>query len=290
MDFAATGVWRNLNGPRKFPAPGGNQCRKGMKYMRKYLFLAAAAAAAIASPAAARDGTFYAGLEGGLWGPSDTSIDVDATYPATTVLGRPSGAFHYDQGADIHYRRGYDVDALAGYDLGRFRVEGELGYKRADIRDVEFTDPILNDVSSALGIARLSNDQIEIGGHVSVLSAMVNGLVDFGDDAGWRGYFGGGAGYAHVKNLSDSDSGWALQGIAGFSLPLSTNMDLGLKYRYFRTSTMHFNGDVGAGTTFIPYRAKGRLESHSLLLSLIYNFAAPPPPPPPPPAAPERGL
>ena len=90
--------------------------------MRKYLFLAAAAAAAIASPAAARDGSIYAGIEGGFWGPSDTTLDIDALYPTTTNPAIPSGLTHYDSGADVHYRRGIDTDILAGY------------YDRLDVR------------------------------------------------------------------------------------------------------------------------------------------------------------
>jgi len=255
--------------------------------MRKYLFLAAAAAAAVASPAAARDGSIYAGIEGGLWGPLDTSFDVDTVYPTTTVPGRPSGAFSYSDALDGHYRRGYDIDVLAGYDFGMFRLEGELSHKRADIRDAEFTQPLLNDINAALNLnPALNNDTIEIGGHVSVWSGMVNGLLDFGDDAGWRGYFGAGIGYAKVRNLGDSDSGLAMQGIAGFSLPVTDVLDLGLKYRYFRTAKLDFSDSFSTGSATIPWQTSGRLESHSLLLSLIYNFAPPAPPPPPPPPPP----
>ena len=233
-----------------------------MKYMRKYLFLAAAAAAAIASPAAAHDGSMYAGFEFGLWGPSDTSIDVDTVYPASTVPGRPTGAHSYDDGADVHYRRGWDGDILGGYDFGRFRVEGELGYKHVDIRDVEFTAPLLNDINGALVLnPALNNDAIEIGGHSNVLSGMINGLVDFGDDAGWRGYFGVGIGMAKVKMLGDSDSGLALQGIAGFSLPVTNNIDLGLKYRYFRTDRLNFSDTIDIGTG-VPFDARRGRNDH----------------------------
>src|SRR6185295_9299706 len=216
-----------------------------MKYMRKYLFLAAAAAATIASPAAARDGSPYAGVEFGLWGPQDTAIDVDATYPASTVPGIPTGLVSYTDGADVHYRRGWDGDILAGYDFGMFRVEGEVGYKHVKIRDVEIGGPLLNGLNAALNLnPALSNDDIQIRGHANVFSGMINGLLDFGDDAGWRGYFGAGIGYAHVSDLGSSDSGWAAQGIAGFSLPVSDHVDLGLKYRYFRTAKMHFNDTI----------------------------------------------
>jgi len=55
--------------------------------MRKYLFLAAVAAAAVASPAVARDNSPYVGIEGGVLLPRDTNFDVDALFPK---IGRAS--------------------------------------------------------------------------------------------------------------------------------------------------------------------------------------------------------
>ena len=45
--------------------------------MRKYL-LAAAAAVAVATPAAARDGSGYFGIEGGILFPKDQDADLSA--------------------------------------------------------------------------------------------------------------------------------------------------------------------------------------------------------------------
>jgi opacity protein-like surface antigen len=129
-----------------------------------------------------------------------------------------------------------------------------------------------------------------MGGHVSVLSGMGNAMLDFGDDANWGGFIGAGAGIANVKALGESDSGFAWQVIAGVRMPVSSNIDIGLKYRYFRSAKMDLNDTVDFGTNgSVGVGANGRFESHSLLLSLVYNFAAPPPPPPPPPAPTERG-
>ena len=123
---------------------------------------------------------------------------------------------------------------------------------------------------------------------------MANALLDLGDDDGWRGYVGGGAGMARVKyktsvdreniGFSHTDGVFAWQAIAGFSKAVSPNLDLGLKYRYFNTSRFDFqNGNA--------YALDGKLHTHSLLASLVYNLwtpvvaapvvvAAPPPPPP----------
>ena len=70
---------------------------------------------------------------------------------------------------------------------------------------------------------------------------MANALLDFGDNAGFGAYIGGGFGRARVKEFGDSDSAWAYQGIAGVRTALSDTIDVGLKYRYFRTGRLNFN-------------------------------------------------
>ena len=91
---------------------------------------------------------------------------------------------------------------------------------------------------------------------MNVLSGMINGMFDFGDDAGWGGFVGGGVGLARVRLLGDSDSGVAFQGIAGVRTAVSDNIDVGLKYRYFRTSNMNWNSDIDFGADgFVPVRA-----------------------------------
>jgi outer membrane protein OmpA-like peptidoglycan-associated protein len=79
----------------------------------------------------------------------------------------------------------------------------------------------------------------DIDGDVRVLSAMINGMLDFGEDGDWNGYVGGGVGLASVKyhidetdpNLGDSDGTFAWQVIAGVRKAVSSNIELGLKYR-----------------------------------------------------------
>ena len=244
--------------------------------MRKYL-LAAAAAAAIASPAAARDGSIYVGADFGAMMPEDNNFDFES---ATTSVDR---AFNLD------YDVGYDIDINGGYDFGMFRAEAELGYKRSSANEVTF------DTSVASPIGPYDAD-----GKGSVLSLMVNGLLDFDGGDGWGGFVGGGVGVAKVKVdttftgasttlnpfiVDDSDSGFAWQALAGVHFAVSQNIDLGLKYRFFNVPnvTLHDSGtDVSL---------KDKWRSHSILASLTYNFytppapveAAPPPPPPPPP-------
>jgi opacity protein-like surface antigen len=242
--------------------------------MRKYLLLAAVAAAAVVSPAYARDNSPYVGVEGGALLPGDTNVDVDALFPTTTVPGVPSGLNRYDDALNVDYKTGYDVDLIGGYDFGMFRLEAELGYKRAGIDDIGLDDSFLTAVNAALEIdPALTNDDLSFGGHVSVLSGMANAMFDFGDDAGWSGFLGAGAGLARVKVLGDSDSGFAWQAIAGVRMAISENIDLGLKYRYFRTKKLDFSDTLDFGAAgVVPFDARGRFESHSFLLSLVYNL------------------
>jgi opacity protein-like surface antigen len=241
--------------------------------MRKFL-LAAVAVAAISSPALARDNSPYVGIEAGVAMSEEDFFDVDFD----------GDEFH--SGLNVDYKLGLDADLIGGYDFGMFRAEAEVAYKRLGIEDLTVSGPLLG------AIGGVDNDDFEVDGHASVLSLMGNALLDFGADEGIGAYIGGGIGHARVKMLGDRDSGLALQAIAGIRTPVSDQIDLGLKYRYFRSGKLEFSDDFvdAAGAPF-TVAVDGRLKTHSLLLSLIYNFAAPPPPPepvvaPPPPPPP----
>ncbi|QIK78147.1 outer membrane beta-barrel protein [Sphingomonas piscis] len=280
--------------------------------MKKFL-LAAAATAALAAPAAARDGSPYVGIEGGLLLPRD--VNGDAFVDNVRTVG--AGADFSDGGAFEHnLKRGWDVDVIGGYDFGAFRLEGELGWKRAKREGLNPDGSFLGSLNTGLnrpsvapdpgapGLAAFTADDFDdVDGKVSVRSAMVNALVDFGADDGLSFYGGVGAGRAWAKALNDSDSAWAFQGILGLRTAVSENIDLGLKYRYFRTGRMGFvggpitlagNPDSVFGGTYsnITPTLNDRFRSHSLLASLTFNFGAPVEPapvvaaPPPPPAAP----
>ena len=246
--------------------------------MKKYL-LATAAAALIATPAAARDGAGYAGASLGALVDADTDMDLEVTDGTTTV--------EYDNAFDFDYKLGIDADLYAGYDFGGFRLEGELAYKRAKAKDVEVSDELVADLEDILE-EEIDLDDVDIDNKVTVVSAMVNGLADFGNEDATSFFIGGGLGRAWVKALDDSDSAWAWQLIAGVRHAISPNVDLGLKYRYFNTFNLDFDDEFDG----IGLNGETKFRSHSLLASLTFNFGSPPapvevlPPAPPPPAAP----
>ena len=68
--------------------------------MRKYL-LAAAATVALASPATARDGSFYVGVDAGAMIVEDAELDFEYDIQGIT--------YDYDDAASVDHNTGYDV-------------------------------------------------------------------------------------------------------------------------------------------------------------------------------------
>lgn len=274
--------------------------------MRLFYLTAAATLTLLASPALARDGATYVGIEGGILFPRNINYLVISTRVQSVptgggLLGQTVTTSNnaYGSGFVSDYRKDVDIDAIAGYDFGFVRVEGELGYKRTRNRSFTASSNLLAEINAA-PIAGVTSNSFQFGNRTRVISAMLNGLLDYDIAPGVRIYGGGGAGRARVKAFSQRDNVWAYQLIAGASTAISPNVDLGLKYRYFQTARLHFsNGavftDAATGATSTSTFAEtGRFRSHSLLASLIFNFGgvqapppmieAPAPPPPPPPA------
>ncbi|HTH28720.1 MAG TPA: outer membrane beta-barrel protein, partial [Sphingobium sp.] len=214
--------------------------------MRKLGLAIALASTALATPALAREGSWYVGVHGG----GMIVEDMD-----TVVTGTPNSNSTWNTNT------GWDVDGVMGYDFGMFRLEAEVGYRKA------FTDvnAYANGVNSTRGNARS-------------LNFTVNALLDFGNDDGLQGFIGGGAGvartYLYSLTTAGSDTGFAWQAIAGLRYPLSNRIDFELKYRYFnhegvdlRTSTQPDPRFAPAGSPFTT-----DFRSHSLLAGLTYNF------------------
>ena len=153
--------------------------------MRKYLLAATAAAAMASSPAAARDNSWYAGIEGGVMLVEDLDLDYEDEFVAV------------DDAISIDHSMGIDADIIGGYDFGAFRAEAELGYKRAGIDEIT--------VSGQLGAP--TTGVVEADGSARAISAMFNLLLDFGDDDGVSGYLGGGLGLARVRYSLDAAPG-----------------------------------------------------------------------------------
>ena len=87
---------------------------KGDNSMRKLGIAVALATTAMATPALARDHSFYVGVEGGAMLVEDQQVDTFDPTRTTATLGEFS----------IDYGLGYDVDLIAGYDFGHGPARG----------------------------------------------------------------------------------------------------------------------------------------------------------------------
>ena len=197
--------------------------------MRTILLVSAAALLLTATPALAKDGSPYVGIEGGALFPQHQNVNGWVTYTTpTTTTTTPTNV------GSLGYKTGYDVDLIGGYDLGMFRLEGELGYKRARAKNFTVNDAFITGINTASGnVYTTTTFPLNQPHHTSVYSAMLNGLVDLGGNGGIGGYAGGGLGYASVHQFGGSRSGLAWQLLAGVYMPISDSIDVGLKYRYF---------------------------------------------------------
>ncbi len=229
--------------------------------MRKLAIAVALSTTVLAGPALARDGAWYLG---GEFGPMIVE-DLDANFTPGATAGSTSTV-------GVDFDEGFDGGAFVGYDFGAFRLEAEVAYKNADVDEIE----------TGFAVPGTSRAGFFSGGlgDVSVLSGMVNGLLDFGDDDGLSGFVGGGVGLARVdvNNVTaftntgaifdDSDTRFAWQIIAGVRQALTRNIDLHLKYRLLSVDNLEMVGFGGRAVNF-DYR------SHSLLGGITFNFGVP---------------
>ena len=276
----------------------------------------AGAVASVALAAEARAGTPYVGIEGGALIGRDNDIDVVVDYTTSQTPAAPSAPagpadVEFDDVFNLKYKTGYDVDAVAGYDFGFFRLELELGYKRAGFEGIE-PDETLDSLTSSLntalnrpsaapdpgvpGLPALTAGDFDVDGKIGVLSAMANGMVELEVIDRLSIFAGGGYGRAQAKALGDKDSAWAWQYMIGFRYAISPKVELGLKHRYFNSGIVKLrdrNGvahvgnanriDVtppGGPTTTVNQATDARLfpelegefRTRSFLVSLFYNF------------------
>jgi len=186
-------------------------------------------------------------------------------------------------------QEGFVADLEAGYDFGRLRLEAEVAYRRAGVRQTTVEQ-------GGTGFSSLTG-HTTTDGDVSALSWMGNGLVDILPQSRVTPYIGVGIGgvLLQLKNyaaqgttfVSGSNVEVAYQGIAGVRYQIAPSVSMAVDYRFFSTTTANFH-DTKGGAFNAPYR------SHNVMLEIAYHFGAPRPPPPmpapiaaaPPPAAP----
>src|SRR4051794_18900248 len=154
-----------LSGPGPVCSPSST--KRSHRMMRKLLL--ATVAAVIATPAAAADNSPYVELDAGILFPQHVNGTYTSTYTQTVqspAAGTPSTTAGENVGtlptvfttipaatvggSEARFKQGYDIDAIAGYDFGMFRLEGELGYKRANVKSFTQDTTFATGVTTAL--------------------------------------------------------------------------------------------------------------------------------------------
>jgi opacity protein-like surface antigen len=190
--------------------------------------------------------------------PKDSIVSTDDFFTGNSFTDR------------VELYPGLNLGVTGGYDFGYLRMEGELSYKYAEIKDV--VDQADN--------YRFRN----VDGNLGALAVMFNSFVDLHSNSPFTPYFGGGIGFATLY-LSDTfgtdtrgstlkrsllyaedyDSVFAYQVGAGVEIDLNPALSLDLGYRYFGTSTARFDNSVDQTTRL-------KFESHNATVGLRMKF------------------
>jgi opacity protein-like surface antigen len=223
-------------------------------------------------------------------------------YTSTPPTAGEPVSLKYDDVFAVRWKRGADVGLTAGYDFGWFRLEGELAQKRIKIRDHQEDDlapQFLSELNGALnrpsaapdpgspGLAALTVADFQPSGTVKIGSALVNALLDVEVVKGFNVYAGAGIGRSFVRGFEDRDGARAWQQLLGARYAITDQIDLGLKYRKFRSGIVKLDHDpiVYAGNPNVVSSTvvrttnaavvpdiEGELRTRGVLISLVYNM------------------
>ena len=218
-----------------------------------------AVASAVLSVGAAQAqaaGDWYVAAAGTVSEPRDTKGAIaNAGAPGFTV--RTANSFE----------TGYGVQAAIGRQVGRFRLEGEIGFTR-DKQD--------HYVAIAPPTGRIPADVEQ-----DTLRAMVNGYVDLSDGS-IQPFIGAGIGVARIdlqfvaarapfpteaprELINDRGTEFAYQLMGGLAVPLTERLRLTAQYRWFDVGKFELEDVRGE-------RVTRSLSSHNLDLGLRLAF------------------
>lgn len=174
----------------------------------------------------------YVGASGGVSIVHDNDIKVSGVGTATAS---------YDTGLGFNVSGGYNFDG--------FRVEGEFGYKNADMDKLS---------GPAASVSVTDTD-------ITVMSFMANAYYDIKTNSPLTPFIGAGLGVLNGEISSagddEDDTVFGYQLTAGVSYSVTKNVNLDLSYRF-----------QGAGSDFSKSGVSIAYTSSNVLAGLRYNF------------------
>lgn len=224
---------------------------------------------------------YISGMGGISW---MDNIKTEDTYVRDPLLGS-------NNSKEVALDSGIAALGAIGCDYGNYRLEAEIGYQKNNVNSqinshngIAYTHP-----SDAVGT---SGSRYEMKGDVSVMSLLANGYYDFQLGSRFELYATAGAGVAQISlhdvnqtgNWNANGNGYlfvpftnpgytgnettlAWQVGAGIAAPISDNIMLDLRYRYFATTDCTLS-DYGWDTN----SSNINVSSHSVLLGLRVDF------------------
>ena len=147
------------------------------------------------------------------------------------------------------YDKGYAFNVNGGYNFDGFRLEGEFGYKHANV----------NSISGPGGTFNIS------GGDATFMSYMANGYYDIKAEPAITPFIGAGLGLINGE-LNDNghkadDTVFGYQLIAGIGFNINKNVTIDISYRFQGAAS-----DLNVEGTDVSYK------SSNLMAGVRYNF------------------
>lgn len=193
--------------------------------------------------AAQSDGPYISGAFGGIQ-PGDSDIQGNGI------------------NAEAEFDPGFVGAAAIGSAFGKWRAEGEVSYRSADIDDIS-------------GAANSSGD-------VDGLGLMLNGFYDFKNETNWTPYVGVGVGTMRldvdgvnpIGGARVDEEDWVLAGqaIGGVNYTINDRLGIFTDYRYLVT-------DDAEATTSAGVPVEAEYSEHRIMIGLRWSFGGSDPAP-----------
>jgi opacity protein-like surface antigen len=165
--------------------------------------------------------------------------------------------------SQLNFDIGPAVTGSLGYVFGNgFRAEGEFGYRSSPSKNI------------TLSTGGTTPTSLNLKAENYAYSYMANALYDF--PTGWvvTPHVGGGIGVVNLSgNRSGSTNVFGYQVIGGFEYAFTSQLRLGLDYRYLGTEDAKLTYSV-AGTP-VARTATSAYDDHAVLVTLRWNFGTP---------------